>query len=421
MRFLKAIMEKFVSQALWVKITSGVVAALLVGSAITVPIVMNGKQPAHENAVGISSNESEAVQTADLSSDVSSEETSSTDSESSDESSTDTVSQKSSSSVVKPVVSSQPQKTESKPIQTTPPTPTKPVAVNRYGNSSSNIICGRGQATVQGDWIYYADSVHKRIMKMRLDGSDVTKITDIIDEAAYLNVIGDTLYYLDESTVFERTRTIYTVRTDGTQKFESYLRGIGRLQIVGDRMYWTSGSGFDDGKAAFYQTTIYDFGGATIARNTTDDFDSVSVVDDWVYYINNTDRSIYKMKTDGSQRTLLVDTYAKNCIVSDGWVYYVTADYFYMYRVKTDGSEVNKLDFVGQVFSDGYTTKYSVENDWIYYMDHRRLYKVKTDGSGYMVLTDGLSGFGHINVVGDWIFVENIRIRTDGTGRQELS
>jgi len=74
----------------------------------------------------------------------------------------------------------------------------------------------------------------------------------------------------------------------------------------------------------------------------------------------------------------------------------------------------------------------AIQGDWIYYATSGgELWKVKTDGTGRTKLTDGLFEAHHyINIADDWIYYwghigdrrnRYYRIRTDGTGKAEIS
>ena len=115
----------------------------------------------------------------------------------------------------------------------------------------------------------------------------------------------------------------------------------------------------------------------------------INVSDDWVYYTNgdnntfsNGDARLYKIRTDGTQRTAI-------------------------------GEEKGDL--------------LNVVGDMIYFRDYGDstnlycIYKIRTDGTEKVKLTQG--GVRDFYLIGDWIFFEDFddgfcKIRTDGTERQ---
>jgi hypothetical protein len=83
------------------------------------------------------------------------------------------------------------------------------------------------------------------------------------------------------------------------------------------------------------------------------------------------------------------------------WIYYTNySDGYKLYRIRTDGSDRTKLN------DDG-SSCINVVGDWVYYNngnDHK-LYKIRTDGSDRTKLNDDDSIY--INVVGDWVYYNN--------------
>ena len=147
---------------------------------------------------------------------------------------------------------------------------------------------------------------------------------------------------------------------------------------------------------------------------------------DWIYYLNiDDDEKIYKVRTDGSDRTRVNDDTSWHLNVVGDWIYYTNIDdddEKKIYKICTDGSDRTRVNDDSSFFLN-------VVGDWIYYTnidDDEKIYKIRTDGSDRTRVNDDSSFF--LNVVGDWIFYENsddeekiYKIRTDGSGRQEVN
>jgi len=89
------------------------------------------------------------------------------------------------------------------------------------------------------------------------------------------------------------------------------------------------------------------------------------------------------MRTDGSERTVIVDEEASNLNISGDWIYYSHNDYENdptIVKVKLDGTERTEIIQANLLFLN-------VVGDWIFFVsfDHDNqtfdIYKVKTDGS----------------------------------------
>lgn len=154
----------------------------------------------------------------------------------------------------------------------------------------------------------------------------------------------------------------------------------------------------------------------------------LNVLDDWIYYSNTSENyALYKIKADGSGRTLL-EKHVSECInVSGDWIYFSLKGI--IYKIKTDGSSKTKLvdDLLTLPDMPDDVPSLVLNGDWIYYRnagDGEKLYKVKTDGSGRTKLDNHKSAF--INAEGDWIYFTNkdyniYRIRTDGSGKKLIT
>jgi hypothetical protein len=99
---------------------------------------------------------------------------------------------------------------------------------------------------------------------------------------------------------------------------------------------------------------------------------------DWVYYVNYDDgESLYRIRTDGTERTKLNDDWSTGINVVGDWVYYQNYDDDSLYRIRTGGTERTKLN-------DEPSSSINVVGDWVYYVnwdDDFSLYKIRTDGT----------------------------------------
>jgi len=166
---------------------------------------------------------------------------------------------------------------------------------------------------------------------------------------------------------------------------------------------------------------------------------SINVLGDWIYFLKFEDNynRIYRMKTDGSEISLVVDDNAFKPFVTGEWIYYINrSDNNKLYKVKTDGSSKIKVcdDTFVHTYEDlmlGPTTEISdfyVIDEWIYYInysDRGRLYRMKTDGSSKSKLSED-SIYTFI-VDGDAIYYNNssdrwrfYTIKTDGSNHRKL-
>ncbi|MDR0249503.1 MAG: DUF5050 domain-containing protein [Oscillospiraceae bacterium] len=231
-----------------------------------------------------------------------------------------------------------------------------PADPGERGNTAGN-IANEGYVAQKNGRIYYRDGT--ALYSANLNGTGRQKLCD--DSPAYINVIGDRLYYQNISDGGK----LYTMKTNGSDK-----------RALNNEMTWCP-----------------------------------TAIGDRVYYLNGDDGGkLYSIKTDGSDRRKLGDNPAMAFSVADGVIYYSeavrkdpngTGRYDMpgnLYSIKTDGSDRRKL-------GDDRTAFIVAEGDTVYYSnqsDGGKLYSIKTDGSDRRKLNDNTSQY--INVVGDTVY-----------------
>lgn len=245
---------------------------------------------------------------------------------------------------------------------------------NNSSNGAGNLING-GLVCIQGDYIYYRNNDFK-LYKSNLDGSNSIKLVD--ESASSITVLDNWIYYINQEN------KIYKIKTDGSNKT--------RL--------------CDDSAASLY------------------------VSDNWVYYneiIDGSIGNIFKINITGNNKTEISKDKASNIIVNGDWIYYmaysdngtVTGKYS-LYKTKTDGT--NKISLV----DDGVIT-FNVIGDSIYYSTIHEIFKLKQDGSTKSLIYEGDDLGTNLNISGDWIYLYDlinsriIKIRTDGTNKTALN
>lgn len=187
------------------------------------------------------------------------------------------------------------------------------------------------------------------------------------------------------------------------------------LQVAGDWLYYQNYA--DD--CALYKIRT---DGAQRTKLTGDKAHYIHVAGPWIYYVNDTDQhTLYKIATDGSRRTKLGSGKAWDVNVMGDWIYFMDFDGQYgLYKVCTDGTNRTKL-------CDDRAIEIRVVGEWIYYENdgEKALYKIRTNGTQRTKL--GGDEAWHMDVAGDWLYYANghdkgrlYKIRTDGTQRTEL-
>jgi hypothetical protein len=138
---------------------------------------------------------------------------------------------------------------------------------------------------------------------------------------------------------------------------------------------------------------------------------------EWVYY-SNSDMGLYKMKTDGSQKTKLSDEEGGAINVYDNWVYCLAStdrDTSAIYRIKTDGSEPHNM-------TDDSIASMSVVGDWIYFSDiEGNIKKLSHDGKNTIKLASDSNGWIYYAGFNEDGSICTYKINTDGENKTKIS
>jgi len=72
----------------------------------------------------------------------------------------------------------------------------------------------------------------------------------------------------------------------------------------------------------------------------------ISEKDGWIYYSNSSDEGkLYKMRTDGTERTKLNDHNSCCINIAGDWIYYLNSrEDYQLYKMRTDGTERQIVD-----------------------------------------------------------------------------
>lgn len=162
----------------------------------------------------------------------------------------------------------------------------------------------------------------------------------------------------------------------------------------------------------------------------------INVVGDWIYYNADINKGnvytcdIYKIKTDGTHRAKLTSNKQSRILkVVGDWIYYTyDGATTIIYKMKTDGSRKTKI-------YEGLINTVTITSDWIYYNEDgmkgsAALYKIRTDGTHRTMISK--SGAGDMNIVGDWIYYKPdtydptkkeklYKMKTDGSDITKIS
>ena len=156
-----------------------------------------------------------------------------------------------------------------------------------------------------------------------------------------------------------------------------------------------------------------------------------NVIDDWIYYTDHADGhdgELYRVRTDGTNKELLLDVYCSSVYVFGEWIYFIEGRYpddTQLYRMRINGTNKTKLSD-----DNNCVGIYAVVDGWIYYESDGIVSVAKEYYNPSQLMNDDAL-YNDPNVLGVVSSERGIvmlktdgaglyRIRTDGTGRTRM-
>lgn len=249
-------------------------------------------------------------------------------------------------------------------------------------------VSNNGQLAVQGDWIYMNPESKEfepgQLVKRKTDGSGDVKLSD--DNAAYLNIEGDWLYYTVPS--HSKPGGIYKIKTDGTGRTQIFDGYAEELWVKDGWVYYmhnTDGGGYfwTDGIRRMKTDGTEDH--VILGKDQDSSFSGFFLEGDTIYYVHQ--KSLSRMNLDGSDSRKIREDVTHAAVI-DGWIYYVGGN----------GKQLNKMSPDGQVDIPLYTSERGILT-----VQYRK---------GWIYIADGSFGIMGFNIIK--------KLRLDGTGATSL-
>ena len=258
------------------------------------------------------------------------------------------------------------------------------------GDGSSKQRLTRGWAryiNVVGDAIYFVDESYGKIRKAKTDGSENVILPLVLPEAGYKN-IGD-LTIFNNRLYFTYSAGLYTADLDGSNCKGIYGLGVIRQFVIrNNQIYYVNMSANDE----IFRENL---DGTSFTQITNTPSYVINIAGNWIYYTNDNDgRRIYRASIEGDLYQFYSRDYGEILGIRDqkiekvtedsslgsfnvyeDWIYYSNqSDGYKLYKIKTDGTNRTKLN-------DRLSTYINIVDGWIYYISNATVYKMKLDGA----------------------------------------
>jgi hypothetical protein len=281
----------------------------------------------------------------------------------------------------------------------------EPIPLTFYPAADPNERANAGRiAATDGEWIFYSID-YDGIYKMRIDGTEVIKITD--DMGTSINVVGDWLYYIVRAG-------IYRMKKDGSERAMVIQGDFYNLVVIGDWIYYISRSGWD--VRSFNKIRTDGTGKTQIVEEQVT---SAYFYEDWIYFTTRDyENNIYKMRIDGTERTQLTESElweVRIVGIIDGWIYHRFYANSSIFRVRIDGTDEELVTVPNRNTDISLIAELYITGDWFYFLAHDqcmssrdgKLYRMRHDGSDRRMLVNDKFISYSINIIGDLIFYSN--------------
>jgi hypothetical protein len=220
------------------------------------------------------------------------------------------------------------------------------------------------------EWLYYSDPVDEYNYKIRVDGTEKTKLNY---NTSYITESGSRQYEIKDEWIYtykDFDGCLYKVKTDGTggKYFEGTNPRI--FTISGEYVYYT-----ERYKPGIYKIKMDGSKNTKISDKTPASF---YVHNEHLYFNNEVwdDQYIYRTDLNGKKQKKIGSKRIREFKVTDEYIYYVDYDKVKLYRMSLNGRDVKKI-------SDDEMYSFEVNGEWIYYYNSEdyQYYKMKLDGS----------------------------------------
>jgi hypothetical protein len=300
--------------------------------------------------------------------------------------------------------------------------------VNKQGNTNGN-LANSGSSARQGNWMFYTNeftSSTSYIYRSMLDGETGLKKLKLAVPIS-INVVNDTIYFVSKNY-----GSIYRLNVDGSENpvVVSNVSANG-ICVVDDWIYYTAPRSGSYNQGGIFKMKTDGSNNTNIASGTSQ---FINIEGDFIYYLKSEPSSsnIYRANIGESNiegrntnETKLSSGNINSFIVDNHCIYFVMTNDG-LYKMNTDGTNKTKI------VSDKDILSFNIKDNFIYYTSKTEpsiIKKISTDGNktSNIIISaledEKVSFIVDLNIVEDYIFftfstsskTEFCRVKVDGT------
>ncbi|GLC31058.1 DUF5050 domain-containing protein [Clostridium omnivorum] len=298
---------------------------------------------------------------------------------------------------------------------------------NIQGNTNGN-LSNYGMAAQQGNWMFYTNEFRNspsNIYRAMPDGETGLKKLKL-GVPSSINVVNDTIYFVSKTD-----NNIYKLKVDGSEDPVPIPNATASsICVVGDWIYYTEcNPNFNMNTSVIGGINRIKTDGSNKAIIAPGPVQMLNIEEGFIYYLKADQGSgtIYRtsIETPNNNETKLSNSNVSKFIVDNHCIYFTISEDG-LYKMNTDGSNKTK------VINDGSILSFNIKDNLIYYTSPKEpsvIKKISTDGSkasniAISALQDlQISFIVNLNIIDDYIFFnfssgsnpEFARVKLDGT------
>lgn len=195
---------------------------------------------------------------------------------------------------------------------------------------------------IYGDQIFYIGGEGQELYTVNIDGSHksfVYRLEDGYIGYKKMQILNGWIYILAT-----HTPCMYRIKTDGSEGMYLETEGIGTMDfcIKGDKIcYLDFVSAENGGSVQLWQMNTDGTEQQPLMQEVAEYGNTIDFDKNWIYYIDFDDSDIYKVSFDGNEKHRIVEYDGGDFLkVIDNWIYFEDGgDKSQLYKARTDGSE----------------------------------------------------------------------------------
>jgi uncharacterized Zn finger protein len=225
-----------------------------------------------------------------------------------------------------------------------------------------------------GDNIYYlgnSDDGNLYIKRVKTNGDGKEIIKEVQTSLSKFYIANDEIYYAPNGS----KKGISKISIETKEETQIFSATVKDFEVINEKLYYTDNLGI------LYKSNL---DGTNVETLLSDEITEFQVYNGWIYYYNESDNTLNKLKIDGSEKKVITDKLKSFTFnICKNKIYFYDPDERTICSMNLDGSNIKTIIEI----SSNKTKINLTSNDEIYYLDtakdagsNYQMCRVKTNG-----------------------------------------